>query len=136
MEEVELTKRVKQNRRRQQRANEEVEEEVVIPEVPMNEDNDKNEIIREASETNPPNKPKRRNKTRAPPKSRKQSKPLLYPFGCSFLILVPNNAPNVCLICMEEFPSKNKLFSHIKMTGHAALKTAPQTLSKKNKNKR
>ncbi|KAL5966304.1 hypothetical protein TSMEX_005965 [Taenia solium] len=62
---VKLTKRAKQNRRRQQRANQEVEEEeVVLSEAPMNKDNDKNEAIEEATETNPPKKPKRKNKTK------------------------------------------------------------------------
>jgi DnaJ family protein A protein 5 len=40
-----------------------------------------------------------------------------------------------CLICNAEFPSKTKLFEHIKQTGHAALKeNAPaKSASKKKK---
>ena len=30
-----------------------------------------------------------------------------------------------CLICNEVFESRNKLFDHIKVTGHAILKNAP-----------
>ncbi|KAL5106878.1 hypothetical protein TcWFU_005687 [Taenia crassiceps] len=113
--EVKLTKRAKRNSRRQQRANEVEEGEMIPPEAPINEDTNKNETIK--AETNPPNKAKRKNKTKAPPQS------------------LPNNSPNVCLICMEEFPSKNKLFCHIKVTGHAVLKTASLTVSKKDKHK-
>jgi len=35
-----------------------------------------------------------------------------------------------CQICHHEFPSKNKLFQHIKSTGHAALKTGPASSTK------
>ncbi|KAM7534908.1 hypothetical protein Aperf_G00000115168 [Anoplocephala perfoliata] len=44
---------------------------------------------------------------------------------------------HTCLICNEVYPSKNKLFSHIKETGHAALKSGPAPASKKpNTNKK
>uniref|UniRef100_A0A5K3FIT7 J domain-containing protein n=2 Tax=Mesocestoides corti TaxID=53468 RepID=A0A5K3FIT7_MESCO len=39
----------------------------------------------------------------------------------------------VCLVCKNDFPSKNKLFGHIKETGHAVLKT---NTSKTRKGKR
>ncbi|KAM3173172.1 hypothetical protein ACTXT7_013019 [Hymenolepis weldensis] len=44
---------------------------------------------------------------------------------------------HLCMICNEVFPSKNKLFSHIKETGHAALKSTSTVISQKpNKNKK
>ncbi|VDN12550.1 unnamed protein product [Dibothriocephalus latus] len=42
----------------------------------------------------------------------------------------PTAAPQeacVCKVCSEEFPSKNKLFAHIKESGHAVLKTVAPT---------
>nr|CDS21397.1 dnaJ subfamily C 1 [Echinococcus granulosus] len=115
---VKLTKRAKRSLIRQQRANEKAEKEVVLPEAPKNEGNDKNEVVKEATETDLPNKPNRKDKTKAPPPP------------------LPNNPPNVCLICMEEFPSRNKLFNHIEMMGHAAIRAAPQTVSRRSKRKR
>lgn len=38
-----------------------------------------------------------------------------------------------CSVCCSEFPSKNKLFSHIKAEGHAAIKTANSQTGKKGK---
>ncbi|XP_052776271.1 dnaJ homolog subfamily C member 21-like [Mya arenaria] len=37
----------------------------------------------------------------------------------------PNQKSGRCEICGSEFPSRSKLFDHIKETGHARLKTAP-----------
>lgn len=55
----------------------------------------------------------------------------------------PSQKPGTCGICGEEFPSRSKLFDHIKSTGHAMLKQAPQTndlsaqkQGKKNKKKK
>lgn len=49
----------------------------------------------------------------------------------------PNQKPGACAICHAEFPSRSKLFDHIKETGHAMLKTAPdmqeQSLNKQGK---
>merc|ERR1712228_498214 len=38
-----------------------------------------------------------------------------------------NSADNRCAVCSETFPSRSKMFQHIKATGHAALKQAPPT---------
>lgn len=35
-----------------------------------------------------------------------------------------------CMVCNQEFPSRSKLFKHIKTTGHAALQTAIQANAK------
>ena len=46
----------------------------------------------------------------------------------------------VCGVCGGEFPSRSKLFEHIKSSGHAVLKDAPpqqqNTQGKKNKKKK
>ncbi|VUZ41649.1 unnamed protein product [Hymenolepis diminuta] len=48
-----------------------------------------------------------------------------------------SNQSHLCMICNEVFPSKNKLFSHIKETGHAAPKsTSTVTSQKPNKNRK
>ncbi|KAE8636525.1 hypothetical protein XENTR_v10003030 [Xenopus tropicalis] len=53
-----------------------------------------------------------------------------------------NEAPLLCNTCSTEFPTRNKLFSHLKTTGHAlatpnpaASNTAPNSRSKKDKRK-
>ncbi|VDM17492.1 unnamed protein product [Hydatigera taeniaeformis] len=112
-----LTRRAKQNRRRQQRVTEVVEEEM-NPSETMTDENNGQDDTTKVMAADSLNIPKRKTKPKAS------------------LRPVPNNSSNVCLICMEEFPSKNKLFTHIKVAGHAALKTAPQTLPKKSKNKK
>ncbi|XP_045158963.1 dnaJ homolog subfamily C member 21-like [Mercenaria mercenaria] len=55
----------------------------------------------------------------------------------------PSQKPGSCGICHEEFQSRSKLFQHIKETGHAMLKNAPdlkeqssQKQGKKNKKKK
>lgn len=51
----------------------------------------------------------------------------------------PNQKQGVCGICGGEFPSRSKLFEHIKSSGHAMLKDAPpqqNTQGKKNKKKK
>lgn len=51
----------------------------------------------------------------------------------------PNQTPGVCGVCGAEFPSRSKLFDHIKTSGHALLKEVPkgqqggQKQGKKNK---
>merc|ERR1712014_188152 len=36
-----------------------------------------------------------------------------------------NSSDNRCAVCKETFPSRSKMFQHIKTTGHAASKQAP-----------
>lgn len=36
-----------------------------------------------------------------------------------------NSTDSRCAVCGEGFPSRTKMFQHIKATGHAALKEAP-----------
>ncbi|KAF2365733.1 DnaJ domain [Trinorchestia longiramus] len=43
---------------------------------------------------------------------------------------------STCMVCSSSFPSKNKLFQHIKSTGHAALKDASSASRKKGKAKK
>jgi len=39
--------------------------------------------------------------------------------------------PALCQTCQEEFPSRTKLFNHLKLTGHALLKEQPKAAAKK-----
>lgn len=41
-----------------------------------------------------------------------------------------------CKVCGSEFGSKNKLFTHLKVAGHAALKTAMPQAEKKARGKK
>jgi len=43
---------------------------------------------------------------------------------------------NTCGVCKEDFPSRSALFKHIKATGHAMLKPAPEEAVKGRKKKR
>jgi len=43
---------------------------------------------------------------------------------------------NTCGVCKEDFPSRSTLFKHIKATGHAMLKPAPEEAVKGRKKKR
>ena len=64
-------------------------------------------------------------------------------FGCSKILHVYGIIfQGRCGICGGEFPSRSKLFEHIKSSGHAMLKDAPSqqtqqnTQGKKNKKKK
>jgi len=37
---------------------------------------------------------------------------------------------NICSTCNEEFSSRNKMFQHLKESGHAALKQQPKSKKK------
>lgn len=44
--------------------------------------------------------------------------------------------PSTCSVCKQEFPSRSKMFSHIKVTGHAALKNDPSVAATGKKGKK
>ncbi|CAL8078053.1 unnamed protein product [Orchesella dallaii] len=43
-----------------------------------------------------------------------------------------DNTPSKCIVCNQNFPSRSKLFRHIKSTGHAAPITVTQAVNKSN----
>ncbi|VDL61091.1 unnamed protein product [Hymenolepis diminuta] len=106
----------KPRRRRQRAADSEVVEQTVNLEIQEDEEEQKVTIVGFSSNI--------------------RSQQASSPQAASGFISVSNQS-HLCMICNEVFPSKNKLFSHIKETGHAAPKsTSTVTSQKPNKNRK
>ena len=52
-------------------------------------------------------------------KTKKQKKTKKNPQSASIPLTDEPDPPNFCVTCRSEFPSRNKLFQHLKSTGHS-----------------
>ncbi|XP_053634593.2 dnaJ homolog subfamily C member 21 [Cherax quadricarinatus] len=121
----------------------------ISAQVESEEEIDKNEKNEDADSTPLDNKDKKTERTKLEPDSREryekpETKPKLKGKKAKEARKQAREANNCveqdvqvnkCTICGNMYPSKNKLFSHIKAEGHAALKTLGKEVKGKNKAK-